>query len=200
MSGTGEPQIGRLIWVRHGESEGNRDRRFTHSPDVPLTDAGREQARVAARRIASRFAPALVIASPFARARETADIIAAVLGLPLQIDPDIREQSLGRFAGLPYESVLGDPDFDPARRWEWRPAEGEALVDVQSRVGRALDRFARAHAGREVVVVAHAGVMQAVWASVTGSWHDAPRTPNTGILVVEHEAGCYRHGQRFEEE
>jgi len=200
MSGKGDSQIGRLIWVRHGESEGNRDRRFTHSPDVPLTDAGREQARVAARRIASRFVPALVIASPFARARETADIIAAALGLPLQIEPDIREQSLGRFAGLPYESVLDDPDFDPGRRWEWRPAEGEALVDVQSRVGRALDRFAQTYAGREVVVVAHAGVMLTVWASVTGSWHDAPRTPNTGILVVEHEAGYYRRAQVFEEE
>ncbi len=199
MAAEASGRSGRLLWVRHGESEGNRDRRFTHSTAVPLTEAGREQARAAASAIRRRFAPALIIASPFARARQTAEIIAATLSLPLDLDEDIREQSMGRLAGLPYESAVAVPDFDAARRWAWRPPGGESLIDIQARVRRALDRFAQVHPSRDVVVVAHAGVMHAVWATVTGSWDDAPHTPNASILVVEHEDGCYRRATVFEE-
>ena len=74
--------MGKLIMVRHGESEGNRERRFTTTPDAPLTDLGREQAAQAGRRIARLFHPQLVITSPYARARETGEIIAAALRLP----------------------------------------------------------------------------------------------------------------------
>ena len=183
--------VGRLIFVRHGESEGNRDRCFTHSTEVPLTDRGREQARAAAQEIRARFAPTRVIASPFARARETGEIIAAALALPIDIEPAVRVQHLGRLMGQPYDSVLKDPTFDPARRWEWRPPGGESLMEVQSRVVPALDRLARRHAGHEIVVVAHAGVMMATWAHLTGSWESVPRIPNAGIVVVEHDDGAY---------
>src|ERR1700676_2818422 len=74
--------MGKLIMVRHGESEGNRDRRFTTTPDAPLTDLGREQAAQVARQIARRFHPRLIITSPYARARETGGIMAAALPLP----------------------------------------------------------------------------------------------------------------------
>jgi broad specificity phosphatase PhoE len=191
---------GRLIFVRHGESEGNRDRRFTHSTEVPLTDVGRAQARAAAVRIRRRFAPARVIASPYARARETGEIIAVILGLPFGIEPEVREQHMGRLMGQPYDAALSDPSFDPTRLWEWRPSGGEALVDVRARVAPALAQLARAHAAREIVVVAHAGVMHAVWAHITDTWHDAPHIGNASILLVEHHAGAYRRPVLIEDE
>jgi len=91
--------MGKLIMVRHGESEGNRDRRFTISPEVPLTDLGRQQAREAARRIAKRFKPQMIISSPYRRARQTSDIIAAELGLPIEIVHDLHERDLGVLKG-----------------------------------------------------------------------------------------------------
>jgi len=192
--------VGRLILVRHGESEGNRDRRFTHHTEVPLTDRGREQARAAAATIQSRFTPVRVIASPFARARETGEIIAAALALPLEIEPAVREQHLGRLMGEPYDSVSQDPAFDPSRRWEWRPPDGESLIDLQLRVAPALDRIAQAHAGREVIVVAHAGVIMAACAYVLGAWESIRSVPNTGIVLVEHCNGSYRPPVRIDEE
>ena len=60
--------------VRHGESEGNRDRRFTISPDVPLTELGRRQALDAARRIKTKFNPDLIVSSPFFRSLATSSI------------------------------------------------------------------------------------------------------------------------------
>jgi probable phosphoglycerate mutase len=181
--------LGRLILVRHGESEGNRDRTFTHSPAVPLTERGREQARRAAAVIAAQFAPVGVVGSPYTRARQTAEIIAAILALPLAIEEAFREQSLGSLAGQSYDVVAQDPAFDPACRWAWRPPGGESLEDVQRRVVPALDRLMAAHAGRDVVMVSHGGVMFALWAHAIGSWELAQVTGNAGIVVVEHAGG-----------
>ncbi|MBI4518862.1 MAG: histidine phosphatase family protein [Deltaproteobacteria bacterium] len=182
---------GRLIWVRHGESEGNRDRRFTHSTEVPLTDNGRAQARNAAERIHAQFAPIRVVASPYARARETGEIIAAELALPLSIDPEVREQHMGQLMGQPYDVALQDPAFNPQRRWEWRPPGGEALTDVQRRVVPALLRLASVYPAQDVVVVAHAGVLMAIEAHITGCWEQVLATANAGIIVVEHHGGVF---------
>lgn len=90
--------MGRLVMVRHGESEGNRDRRFTTSPGLALTERGREQALETAARIARRLRPRRVIASPYARARHTGEIIATSFGLTLDIDPTFMN---GASAGSP---------------------------------------------------------------------------------------------------
>ena len=70
--------MGKLIMVRHGESEGNAIRRFTTSGEAKITELGRRQAHEAALRIKHKFQPARVIASTFARARETGLIIAGL--------------------------------------------------------------------------------------------------------------------------
>ncbi len=184
--------MGKLILVRHGESEGNRIRRFTTSPEAAITDLGRRQAYDAARLIREKFRPELVIASPYARAHETARIIAGELGLPIEIEPDFREQSLGQLAGQPYDVVLNDPTFVRERSWEWRPPGGESHQDVLARTGPLLDRVALRFAESEVVIVSHGGVMRSLWAHVTGAWHDAHIPANCGIVLIEHERGSYR--------
>ena len=86
--------MGKLIMVRHGESEGNAIRRFTTTGDAKITELGRRQAHEAALRIKLKFQPTLVIASTFARARETGLIIAAELRIPIEYEAEFREQSL----------------------------------------------------------------------------------------------------------
>jgi broad specificity phosphatase PhoE len=55
----------------------------------------------------------------------------------------------------------------------------------------ALDRLARAHPDRELIIVSHGGVMRTLWAHVTGSWEGSHIPANCGIVVVEHDAGRY---------
>jgi len=184
-----QPSAGRVLLVRHGESEGNRARTFTASPEVPLTELGREQARNAAVRIAEICRPARLVSSPYARARQTAEIVAAHLRLPVEVDDSWREQDLGRLAGRPYDEARRDPTFDKHRPWQWRPPDGESVADVRRRVAPALDRLIEQTAGTDVVVVTHAGVMKALWAHAAGTWVRAPVPANGGIMIIEHAGG-----------
>lgn len=181
--------MGRLILIRHGESEGNRDRRFTPHPEIPLTAAGRSQAEAAAGWIARQYAVRGIVSSPYARARETADILASGLGLPVTVEPDLRERSYGAFAGESYDTPR--PGYDPAAYWSWQPPGGETLRQVLVRAGQALDRVARAAGVDDVLVVSHGAVMLVLWRHVTGTW-GAPRVvPNAGVLEVECQDGSY---------
>jgi broad specificity phosphatase PhoE len=184
-------ETGRFIMVRHGESEGNRDRRFTISSDVPLTELGRRQAFDAARRIKLKFKPERIISSPFARARQTSEIIAAELALPVEIVDELHERDLGALKGHSYdllrEVVKQDPLYDPNNGWAWRPEGGESYEDVRKRVIGAIDQLRSRLAGREVVIVSHGGVMLSVWAHAIGSWHGAHLPPNCGIVLVDHD-------------
>jgi probable phosphoglycerate mutase len=184
--------MGRLLLIRHGESEGNRDRVFTYTPDVPLTPTGRVQARTTAEFVRDRYRPTLLVSSPFIRARQTAEIIAEVLVLPIGIEDDLRERDYGDYAGRPYATAR--PDFDPQSYWHWRPPGGETLEEVAARVGRPLDRIAVRASDEDVVVVSHGGVMMALWRHVMGEWARPGRVVrNAGILLVEHDRGRY-HG------
>jgi broad specificity phosphatase PhoE len=184
-------ETGRFIMVRHGESEGNRDRRFTISSVVPLTELGRRQAFDAARRIKLKFKPERIISSPFARARQTSEIIAAELALPVEIVDELHERDLGALKGHSYdllrEVVKQDPLYDPNNGWAWRPEGGESYEDVRKRVIGAIDQLRSRLAGREVVIVSHGGVMLSVWAHAIGSWHGAHLPPNCGIVLVDHD-------------
>ena len=184
--------MGKLIMVRHGESEGNRDRRFTISPEVPLTELGREQARAAAARIARRFAPVRVISSPFRRARQTSEIIAGELGLPIEIVHDLHERDLGALKGESYdllrELVKQDPRYDATQGWLWRPERGESYEDVRQRVAAAIEDLRARYPNEELVVVSHGGVMLSMWAHVIGKWEKAHLPANCEIVLIEHEA------------
>jgi len=183
--------MGRLLLIRHGESEGNRDRVFCRTPDVPLTEEGCCQARAAGEWIAERYAPVRIVTSPFARARQTADILAGVLGLAVVVEPGLRERSYGELAGQPYGAVRAHPDYDPGVYWQWCPPGGESLVEVAARAGEVLDRVARSAPGDDVVIVSHAAVLAALRCHVTGAWERGRVTPNAGIALVEHRDGAY---------
>jgi broad specificity phosphatase PhoE len=184
--------MGKLIMIRHGESEGNRDRRFTISPEVPLTDLGREQARAAAARIAHRFTPTRVISSPFLRARQTSEIIAGELGLPIEVVHDLHERDLGALKGESYDllrkMVKQDPRYDATQGWLWRPERGESYEDVRQRVVAAIEGIRARYPAEELIVVSHGGVMLSMWAHVMGKWEKAHLPANCEIVLIEHEA------------
>src|SRR5438105_5656365 len=138
-----------LVLVRHGETDWNAERRWQGHTDVPLNARGREQARSLAEELADQPIEA-IYASDLSRARETAEIVAARLRLPVVVDPDLREIDAGSLEGLTREEIGG-------RAWD-----GEAHQAHGERVLRAVRRIAAAHPAGRVLVVAHGGCLRTV--------------------------------------
>ena len=183
--------VGRLLLIRHAESEGNRDQVFTATPDVPLTERGRAQARRAAQWMRKHHSPARVVSSPYQRARQTAAIIAELLQVPTHIEEDLRERDYGLLAGRAYATPR--PGYDRERYWTWRPEAGETLEEVLVRIGAVLDALVAAAPDDDQVVVSHGAVMMAAQRHVAGAWPPAGRVVrNAGIVVVEHGNRGYR--------
>jgi probable phosphoglycerate mutase len=194
--------VGRLLLVRHGESEGNRERVFTPHPEVPLTARGVAQAAATAARIARDYTVAAVVASPYRRAVQTAEAIAHAVERPIGLEPDLRERHWGDLTGRPYADAFREAGYDPVRYWTWRPPGdgGETLDDVRRRAGAVLDRLASAHPAADVVVVSHGGVMTALWFHVTGEWRPGRVVDNAALVVAEHHAGRWRACQLTDSE
>jgi broad specificity phosphatase PhoE len=183
-------RTGNIILVRHGETEANRRRCFSASDD-PLTDAGRVQAHALALRLLREFRPEVLLSSEFLRARQTSEIIGPVLGLAAEAIPGIHERDFGCLIGHPYKrlaemlSLASDPSRpNQIKPWMWRPAGGESLDDVRRRAIAALEVLRVRYSGREIVVVCHGALMQAICAHITGEWSEALTPPNCGIVTV----------------
>lgn len=162
----------RLLLARHGQSVSNAIRRFQGAQDVALSPLGMRQAEALGQAV-SRRAIAHVYVSPFERARHTAEIALARLGLPLTVVDDLRELSLGEWEGCTVEEIRTRPG-DPYARWVRDPVQcpppgGEPLADVQARVLRAVGGITAAHPnGDDVLIVSHGGVISALLAHCFG--------------------------------
>ncbi len=155
----------RWWWVRHAPVT-NHDGRIYGQKDV----AADVSDRAAFAALAARLPPSAVwVTSHLGRTRQTAAAIAAAgleIGAPL-IEPDIAEQNFGAWQGLTYSEVstlkgaYHDFWIAPA---DCVPPGGENFVSVVTRVSRAVDRLSTAHAGRDIVAVAHGGSIRAALA------------------------------------
>jgi 2,3-bisphosphoglycerate-dependent phosphoglycerate mutase len=148
----------RLIFVRHGQSEGNRERRFGGHGPTPLTELGRAQASATGRALASSGADFLY-ASDLARAVETAELIGAELGLSPVRSSALRERSVGELTGLTFEEAQQRyPDAYAAmmrREADACPPGGETYAQCRSRAVDFVEELAARHAGARIVIVSH---------------------------------------------
>jgi ribonuclease H / adenosylcobalamin/alpha-ribazole phosphatase len=152
------PVVTTLIHLlRHGQTEHTPERRFSGSSDLPLSELGRAEARAAAKHLADRGID-VVVSSPLQRCRETAQAAADVLGLPVEIDEDLRELDFGEWEGLTGDEVRARSPLAYRRWWgatDVRAPGGESVADVSARVARARRRILERHAGKTVLVVSH---------------------------------------------
>jgi broad specificity phosphatase PhoE len=156
-----------IVLVRHGETADNvPPQRFMGSRDTPLNDRGREQADGLAATVASDGFAA-IWTSGLRRARETADIVGAALGLVPRVDDRLAESHRGRWEGL----LVTDIERDEPQLWAaWRRAGagfrfpgGESLQEHQDRALAALDDVRRGPL--PALVVAHGGTIRAIAAA-----------------------------------
>jgi probable phosphoglycerate mutase len=184
-----------LLLVRHGESEWNAAGRWQGQADPPLSARGREQAEALATSLHERPIVA-VHASDLVRARQTAQPIAAALGLPLLLDRALRERHVGAFAGLTHEEVRRrHPEWQHALRHdEGRPPGGETRRELRARVGAAIARIERQAPPGELVIVSHGAAIRAALEHLRGQ-HDEHEqrlhVANCQVIVVTlGEAGA----------
>jgi broad specificity phosphatase PhoE len=167
-----------LLLVRHGETDWNAEGRLQGHTDRPLSDYGRRQAQQLAGELEDEELEA-IYSSDLARARATAEIVGQRLGLPVVLDPDLREKDWGTWEGL--NAVERD-------RVEF---VGETTEAHQERMLRALRRIAERHPGdRRVLVVTHGGSMRRVQTTAMGM--AMPVVENCGRWLCACENGSFR--------
>ena len=180
----------RLLLVRHAQA---RNAAGTSYDDAALSALGREQGGMLARACAGRR-PTALFASPAARARQTADLIAAATGLRVAVDERLLEYRFGSITdpGLTLEQLRERRDdllvWHPDRRLA---ADGETLCAFGLRVAAAFEEIVARHLAGSVVIVAHAGSIDAAlrWAigidPGTPVMHDFP-IANASITELIH--------------
>jgi broad specificity phosphatase PhoE len=146
------------LLLRHGQTALSAERRFAGRGDIPLTEEGRRQAAAAAARLSARGAIDLVLCSPLARARQTAETVARATGAALMADEDLVETDFGDWEGLTFAEVMARWPAELAA-WtedtEAAPPSGESLAAAARRALTALDRMLAEHDGKTLVVVSH---------------------------------------------
>ncbi len=181
-------EITRIIAVRHGATAWNVDTRIQEQPDIGLNDHGRWQARQVGSALSQEPVRA-VYSSDLQRAWHTAQHIAQAAGATLHAATGLRERRFGMFEGKTFQEIEAAwPEH--AQHWRrrvphWAPPEGgESLLALRDRVHDTVHRIAERHTGELVVIVAHGGVLDALYRLATGQDVDAPRTwelPNAAI-------------------
>lgn len=179
-----------LVLVRHGESEGNIRRIMQGHLDLPLTDAGREQARLVAARLAS-MPVAAIYSSPLSRSFETAQAIAGRCAVEVQAVAALREGGWGEAQGLTWTEVAARWDISGGRPLAEVIPGAETPESLRSRAAAAVDELLDRHASDLAVCVTHAGTLAQLVAHLIGMPEgQLPRlrTGNTAVTIVEGNA------------
>ncbi|HZC05998.1 MAG TPA: histidine phosphatase family protein [Ktedonobacterales bacterium] len=162
----------RLVVARHGATQHNLDARFTGQFDAPLSTLGELQADVLAQRLASQRFDA-IISSDLRRARDTAERIASGAGLPVTLDPALREISIGEWEGRSVSDVrrehgelLDRIETDPLGETAY--PQGESWAQFSARVVGALMRWRARYPSGTLLWVAHGGVISALFLNALG--------------------------------
>jgi len=169
------PEPTRLFLIRHALVEPSARLILYGAMDVALCEATLAEETALYRWLAARLPqPAAWVCSPLLRARGTAAAIfaAGYPAAPLTLEPDLIEQRLGDWQGITHEALVERLRHPPHPFWPHgaleEPPGGESFSQLQARVAPAIERIAAAHAGNDVVIVAHGGSIRAALAHAIG--------------------------------
>jgi len=147
-----------LCLIRHGQTDWNLEGRYQGQSDVPLNEKGLEQAKSLIEKLNGKTFAA-IYSSDLIRARQTAEPIAKMLGIDIQIEPRLREINQGQWEGVlvedikaRYAKIWSQRTEDPANV---RPPGGETVREVATRVYAALNDIVRRFPTAHVLVLSH---------------------------------------------
>ncbi len=187
-----------ILFVRHGETEWNLEKRFRGRFDVPLDPTGVEQASKTARYIQANWEPDFVYSSPLSRTLATAQAIADLCGLKPVAEPGLIDTNYGEWQGLTHEEVKQRwPEL--FAQWQQSPHTvrlpgGETLAEVRKRAMAAVAQLVAQHASTVIVIVSHDDVLRLVLMEILGIRLDrfeSLHQDNCAVSLVERTAEKY---------
>jgi probable phosphoglycerate mutase len=188
-----------LLLLRHGETEWNLTGRWQgQAADTPLTELGREQARIVAVRLRA-YPIRAIYSSDLLRAFETAQIVGHTLAIAPIAEPALRESDIGAWTGLTWDEItVRYPDEVTAMfaGQEVRRGGGESYGELQARLAAAAESIARRHHGQTVLLVSHGAALRSLVAHVLDAslaqMHRIAIGGNTALSVVQMRHGHLR--------
>ena len=186
-----------LLFVRHGQSRANIEKRFAGALNSPLTELGRTQAAATARYIAEHYTVDAVYASDLDRAFYTGKAVAELTGTPLTPDRNLREIAAGDWEGIPFDD-LATRFADSYQIWLHNIGEatcdgGESVAQLQARVVACIRRIVAEHPNQTVVIATHATPIRTFQCFCEGrplaQMKTIPWVSNASVTAVRFENG-----------
>ncbi len=190
----------RLLLIRHGESEANRDGFFAGQTDVELLEKGVEQAEITGKYIAENYSIEKVYASDLKRAYKTGEIVARLSDAEIIPEKDLREIYSGKWQGEKFEDLV--------RKYEkeysvWLndigncvTPEGESIKDLVQRVIKALAKIAKENNGKTIAVATHATPIRTMQCLIEYSsldkMKDVPWVSNASVTEILYDKGKWK--------
>ena len=173
----------KLGFIRHGQTDWNAQDFLQGSTDIPLNDVGRRQALDAVT-VLGRGGWDVIVSSPLSRARETAQIMAADLGIELGRSYDeLIERDYGQAEGMTLE--------ESEKHWPNRTGGGiEPLESVVARGRKAIDLIAAEFPGKNVAIVCHGTIIRYTLSSFAGYKLDQIR--NGSVALMDDSDGSWK--------
>jgi broad specificity phosphatase PhoE len=191
----------RLVLIRHGVTEWNREGRWQGRLDPPLSDSGRNEATLVATRIVGDpdLLPARILASTLSRATETAAAIGDALGITVEPEPRLVEIGAGEWEGRTHREIEAI-DGERYRAWrsdgsDVRPPGGEGLDEVIGRSRELLSEIETDDGPWPIVLVSHGGTMRVIanlLFELPAGWMWNLDVDNASVSVAERTGDRWR--------
>ena len=168
------PPTTTVLLVRHGQTPTTGKVLPGRAGGLHLSDAGHDQARRTAERIAALERVDAIYSSPLERARETAAPIARACGLRTRVARGLLECDFGEWTGAELKKLMKLPEWQTVQRAPstFRFPGGESFTAMQTRMVAALDELRAQHPGGTIVCVSHADTIKAAVAHALGTHID----------------------------
>lgn len=190
----------KVFLIRHGVTQAAEEKKG-QTPDSPLSDQGRAQVRVAAKRLLKEDID-IILASNWKRAHQTADIIGFELKKDVELFEGIHEKERGEWSfNTSYDSeVTKEHDEEVQKNWgdlDWKfRGEGESVREVIKRASKLRDHLAKNHQEQSILIVSHSAFIRSfICSAILGEdvkdlsqiklWTSLPIT-NTGITLMQY--------------
>lgn len=182
----------KIIFIRHGQTSWNKEKKYQGHSDISLNENGLRQAELVGKRLAGEKINA-IYSSDLRRACQTAELIAQYHALPIIRKQELREINFGVWEGLTYQEIMETwPEILTtmySQPGATCPPQGESFDRVRRRVIRALQQCIAKHQNETIVIVSHGGTMRVILCAALGIELDKMwfiRQDSTAINIIQY--------------
>lgn len=152
--------MGRVYFVRHGQTVWNVENKICGETDIALTDLGHEQAIETGKMILKEGIKAdEILYSPLVRAKDTALHISEITGIPAREEARLKEQNFGKYESTPRD---GEEFKEAKKQFVTRYEGGESMLHLAQRIYNLLDEIKAQSEEKTYILVAHNGIARVI--------------------------------------